>query len=228
MKRSLLTVAIMATLGLGACSSTGPVNVVDGTKINPGQQQAISEQRVSSDFKRQGVRVIYSLTGNLEAIEVTGYAPIWGNSENALRESYRVAELEAKKSLNDFIHKETVTSSTSVSMISQNLEKAQDNKTNNIATNHNRDIVAGVTTDDEAKGDKGEVNREENIAKRTDALNIATKVMTTIQTRNQGILGGLYLVEAESINNGKNVRVVYRWDSKHQADRIKLRNAMSL
>ena len=62
---------------------------------------------------------------NVEAIEATGYAPVWGNSMNAARESYRVAELEAKKSLNDFINKETITSTTSVRMISKNLEQAE-------------------------------------------------------------------------------------------------------
>jgi hypothetical protein len=40
-------------------------------------------------------------TGAVESIEVIGYAPVWGNSKNAIRESFRVAELEAKKSLND-------------------------------------------------------------------------------------------------------------------------------
>ena len=95
MKRSLLTLSILAALGLGACSSTKVADVSDGSKIAPGAQQSISEQRLQSDFKRQGVRVIYSLTGNLEALEVTAYAPVWGNSENAAREAFRAAELEA-------------------------------------------------------------------------------------------------------------------------------------
>jgi hypothetical protein len=51
---------------------------------------------------------------------------------------------------------------------------------------------------------------------------------TTITPQNQGIIGGLYLVEAKAINDGKNVKVVYRWDRKNQATRIKLRTAMSL
>jgi hypothetical protein len=45
------------------------------------------------------------------------------------------AELEAKKSLNDFINKENITSRTSVRMISSNLEQANDNKKNNFTTN---------------------------------------------------------------------------------------------
>jgi hypothetical protein len=45
---------------------------------------------------------------------------------------------------------------------------------------------------------------------------------------NRGILGGLYLVEGEVINDGKNVRVVYRWDRKSNATRPVLRNLMSM
>ena len=230
MKQTVLTLAVLATLGLGACSSTKPVDVSKGSQVAPGAQQSISEQRLENDFKRQGVKIIYSLTGELQAIETTGYAAVWGNSQNAAREAYRVAELEAKKSLNDFINKEVITTTTSVTMISQNLERARDNKTNNIATNRNRDTVASLVTDEEVVGDsqKGEVNREENTAVRNDALAIASKVQTTIRIRNQGILSGLYLVEGEVINDGKNVRVVYRWDQKHTGDRINIRNQMSM
>lgn len=224
MKKTVLTLGVLAALGLSACSSTkGPV---PSAGINPGNQQAISEQRVENDFKRQGVKVIFSLTGELQAIETTGYAPVWGNSQNALRESYRVAELEAKKSLNDFINKESIKSSTSVTMISKNIERARDNKTNNFATNRNRDTVASIATDEEAEA-PGEVNREENTATRNDALSIASRVQTTITVRNQGILSGLYLVEGTVINDGKTVRVVYRWDLKHEAPRRQIRNLMA-
>lgn len=221
-----LIIAAVAAL-LSACSSTKVSDVGSGTGVPAGTQQAISEQRLSNDFKRHGVRVIYSTFGSLEAIETVGYAPVWGNSQNAAREAFRVAELEAKKSLNDFINKEVITSSTSVTMISRNLEKARDNKTNNFATNRNRDEVAGVASDEDVDN-KGEINREENTAIRNDALTIASRVRNNISIRNQGILGGLYLVEGDVINGGKNVRVVYRWDKKHDAVRQDVRRAMSL
>lgn len=230
MKRSILALAVIATLGLTACSSTKTAVDVgnSGTAIPAGSQQAISEQRLASEFKRQGVKVIYTLRGELEAIETVGYAPVWGNSQNAAREAFRVAELEAKKSLNDFINKETIRSTTSVQMISKNLEKAVDNKTNNFATNKNRDTVASMTSDEETAKADGEVNREENTAVRRDALEVATRVNTTITTNNRGILGGLYLVEGDVINDGKTVRVVYRWEVKHQPVRMQIRNMMAM
>lgn len=230
MKKTVLAVAILS-LGLAACSSTKVAEVKPGVAIPPGPQQAISEQRLQSDFKRKGIRVIYTLRGDVEAIEATGYAPVWGSSQNAAREAFRVAELEAKKSMNDFINNETIRSTVSVEMISRNLERARDNKTNNFATNRNRDTVASEANDEEVGGNKAENNAEsnkiENTAIRNDALNIASRVNTNISIRNQGILGGLYLVEGDVINDGKNVRVVYRWDQKHTQARLSVRSQMA-
>ena len=231
MKRTVLAVAVLATLGLGACSTTQVSSIGPGQSLPAGPQQAISEQRLENDFKRQGVKVIYTLSGEVDAIETTGYAPVWGNSQNAAREAFRVAELEAKKSLNDFINKETIASSTSVTMISKNIEQARDNKTNKFATNKNRDEVNSIATDEEVEAQsktEGEVNKEENTAVRNDALRIASQVKTTITVNNRGIIGGLYLVEGDVINGGKNVRVVYRWDRKSNAVRPVLRNLMAM
>ena len=234
MKHNILAVAILAAVASG-CSTNKPIIPGAGVDVPAGPQQAISEQRVVSDFARKGVKVIYDLRGNVDAIEVSGYAPVWGGSQNAVREAYRVAELEAKKSLIDFIHKETVRSQVSVSMVSRNLEKARDNKVNNFATNRSRDQVVSQVTDTDLEGSldtpiadtsKGDTNREENTATRQDAVNIASRVNTTIMTNNQGILSGLYLVEGEAINDGKNVRVVYRWDQKSAVSRATVRNLM--
>ena len=225
MKQRILVVALTAAvLGMTACSSTPSFNANSGG-------QAISDQQVAtSEFKRQGIKVIYSLSGEVEAIEVTGYAAVWGNSQNAIRESYRVAELEAKKSLNDFINKETITSSVSVKMISQNLEHASDQKTNKFSSNKSGsdELVAVDADTPDSNSGNGESNQDENTAVRNDALKIASRVGTTITTQNRGILGGLYLVEGSVVNDGKNVQAVYRWDKKHNATRLQVRNMMAM
>jgi hypothetical protein len=223
MKRSIVSLAVVATLALTACSSTK--NQTGSSGISTGPQTAISEQLAVSDFKRRGIRVIYSTTGKLQAIETVGYAPIWGRSQNSVREAYRVAELEAKKSLNDFINQEVIATETSVKMVSRNIERARDNKVNDFATNRNRDIVSSVETD-EAPSDSNNFNRETNTATRNDAFAIATTVNNTIRTRNQGILGGLYLVEGDVVDGGRVVRVVYRWDEKHNQHRGTIRQQM--
>ena len=226
MKQHILAASVAAAVVvMSGCSSTKSTQVAPG----PSATTAISEQRLAtSDFKRLGVRITYTLSGELDSIEATGYAPVWGNSQNAAREAFRMAELEAKKSLNDFINKESIKSTTSVRTISQNLERAQDNKTNNFASNRSGDTDRLVALDEEVdKSSNTETTREENTATRRDAVNIASRLDTTIVTQNRGILGGLYLVEGRVINDGKTVQTVYRWDRKSNAQRVQLRNLMS-
>jgi hypothetical protein len=158
----------------------------------------------------------------VEAIEVTGYAAVWGNSMNAARESYRVAELEAKKSLSDFINRETISSTTSVRMISNNLEQARDQNTNRFASNKGPELLA---TDEQASADNNAT--QENTAVRNNAVRIASQLNTTITTQNRGIIGGLYLKESSVIDGGRAVKVVMRWDKKHNDSRKQIRNLMA-
>jgi hypothetical protein len=224
-KRILIVAMAVGMLTVAGCSTTG-ANLSSGAQINPGESAstAIADQRLaSSEFKRQGVRIIYSFTGSVEAIEVTGYAAVWGNSMNAARESYRVAELEAKKSLSDFINKETITSTTSVRMISNNLEHAQDQNTNRFASNKGAELAS---SDDQVMGPPNPV-AEENTAVRNNAVRIASQLRTTITTQNRGIIGGLYLKESAVIDDGRAVKVVMRWDKKHNDARKQIRNLMA-
>jgi hypothetical protein len=223
-KRILVVAMTVSMLGVVGCSSTG-TNLASGAQIAPSENSgiAIADQRLAtSEFKKQGVKVIYNLFGNVEAIEVTGYAAVWGNSMNAARESYRVAELEAKKSLSDFINKETISSTTSVRMISNNLEHAKDQNTNRFASNKGPELLA---TDEQVAADNNAT--QENTAVRNNALKIASQLNTTITTQNRGIIGGLYLKEGTVIDGGRAVKVVMRWDRKHNDARKQIRNLMA-
>jgi hypothetical protein len=235
-KRILVAALAVATLQLIGCSSTSDKNLAEsGAGINPGSSATtpIADQRLAaSEFKKQGIKVYYSLWGNLEAIEVTGYAAVWGGSMNSARESFRIAELEAKKSLNDFINKESIVTTTSVKMISSNLEHAMDNNTNRFSTNklqdNNSDLVA---VDEEvvktADSGTGSSSLQENAAIRNNALKIASNLQTTIVNNNRGILGGLYLLNGSVIDDGRAVKVVMRWDKKHNEVRKQVRNLMA-
>lgn len=213
---------LFALLFLVGCSK----GHVRDTGIDPGENAVtpISEQRVAaSEFKRQGIKIHYTFFGNIKAIETTGEAPVWGNSANAIRDAYRVAELEAKKSLNDFINKESISSTVSAQMISRNLEKAEDNKNNQFSTNWNPELTESDT--DVSNGMPATGNA--NTAVRQDAMNIANKLNTIITVQARGILGGLYLVEGHPSNDGRTVTVVYRWDEEHTEMRIQVRALMA-
>jgi hypothetical protein len=225
---SAVTAAMLVLSGCGTTSNK-TADVTRGELIAPGGQagQAIADQRlVINDFKTQGIRVIYNTRDDVEAIEAYGYAAVWGNSMNAAREAYRVAELEAKKSLNDFINKETITSSVSVRMISQNLERASDQNTNRFASNqaNNTELIA---LDTEVSQRPDDVNQSQNTAVRNNALRIASTLNTTISTNNRGILGGLYLKDGRVVDGGRAVQVTMRWDKKHTQTRQQFRNLMA-
>ena len=226
MKHRILSATALAVLvTLSGCSSN-PLSQNSGIAPGANATAPISEQTATNDFTRLGVSIKYgTFSGNVESIEVIGYAPVWGNSQNAIRESFRVAELEAKKSLNDFINRENITSRTSVNMISSNLEQANDNKKNNF-TNNAIKSTDDIATDLQPQRNNGSSSREDNTAVRNDALRIATTVNNTITTQNAGILSGLYLVKGEVINSGRNVRVLYRWDKKSNAVRPVVRSMM--
>jgi hypothetical protein len=241
MKHRILVLAMSSMLvTLVGCSSatknTAEFNN-NGVEPSSSSRTAIADQRLAvSDFKKDGIKIIYSLGGNMEAIEVTGYAPTWGGSHNAAREAFRVAELEAKKSLNDFIHKETIASKTSVVMISENLEHAQDSTSNKFSSN--KPTTEGntgtaddlIASDDDAKVKAAQQGNDtdENTATRNNALKIASKLRTTIVTTNRGILSGLYLKEGSVIDDGKAVKVVMRWDKKNNEIRLDIGRMMAM
>lgn len=225
-KRIIVAAVAVVALNLFGCSST---------RLSGPNQEAISQQRIAtSEFRKDGIKISYNLKGQLESIETTGYAAAWGNSGNATREAYRVAELEAKKHLNDFINKETITSSVSVKMISQNLEHAEDTSSAKSGSgikkpgevNGNTGTADDLVAVDETVA--ADTNSTESEKNRKDALKIASTVSTTIRTNNRGILSGLYQVEARVIDDGKAVKVVYRWEKKNEAGRLQLRNAMAM
>jgi hypothetical protein len=211
---SLMAVALM---GLAGCSSTGNT---DSSK----------ERSATLDYRKQGIKITYDSKGNIDAIEVIGYAAVWGTSQNAIREAYRVAELEAKKTLNDFINKETITSSVSVRMISQNLEQARDRNStsaSNKTTGGGSDELVALDEDPKNTSQTVETTTNSNSQVRGDATRIASRVSTTISTNNRGILGGLYMVEGRIVNDGKQAQVIMRWDQKSNKQRQNLRNLMS-
>jgi uncharacterized protein with FMN-binding domain len=216
-KRIVISALAVVLMGLAGCSSTGGA---DSKK----------DQSATLDYRRQGIKITYDSSGKIDAIEVVGYAAVWGTSENAKREAYRVAELEAKKTLNDFINKETITSTVSLRMISQNLEQARDR---NLASASNKTTGGGdgelVALDEDSKNPNQsvETSTNSNSQLRSDATRIASRVSTTITTNNRGILGGLYMVDGRIVNDGKQAQVILRWDQKSNKQRQTLRNLMS-
>ena len=213
MNKLLLTLSL--AVFLTACSS----NKVPGPIDQP-QVEAIGGQRLSSNFKRQGVKIEWNcrwgtgwsnatcVKADLKAIEVTAYATSNGNSENNRELAFRVGSAKAKAKLRHFIHEE-VSSTQTINTLSKNIEKANDRVKQRIVGEEVE------MTDDEAA-------RETNWAVRENSNDIARNVSETIRINAAGILKGVYVVD-EKIVDRQTVSVTIRWDNDSEKANTHLR-----
>lgn len=215
MKRVLLVTAI--ALALGACSSTKSTNKAE----DPGSVTPIYAQKLSSNFKRKGIKLefdcgtISSWTSGCNkaeptGIEVTAYAPSYGNSEVNREQAFRVAEMNAKAKLRKFIHEDVATSETK-QVISKNIEKANDRIKQRINANEEVNM-----TDDEA-------TKETNWAVRENTNETVQNLTETIRVNAAGILRGVY-VKDEVIVDRQTVQVTIRWDKQSEGASQYFRN----
>lgn len=207
MKRALLVTAI--ALALSACSSTKSTNKAE----DPGSMTPVYAQKLSSNFKRKGIKLEFDC-GTVSSwvsscnkaeptgIEVTAYAPSYGNSEVNREQAFRVAEMNAKAKLRKFIHEDVATSETK-QVISKNIEKANDRIKQRINANEEVNM-----TDDEA-------TKETNFAIRENTNETVQNLTETIRVNAAGILRGVY-VKDEVVVDRQTVQVTIRWDKNSE------------
>lgn len=199
--------ALVLALALVGCSSTKQAS------IESGQITAINAQKLTTNFKRKGVKLewecawgtgAFGMTnamcskGDIKAIEVTSYATSNGNSENNRETAFKVAEMKAKAKLRHFIH-EDVYSSTVQNTMSKNVEKANDRIKNRIKSD-----------EDVAMSDE-DASKDTNFAIRENSNDTVRTVTESIRTQAQGILRGIQVAD-ESIVDRQTVAVTIRWD----------------
>ena len=127
MKNTALAVAVMAMLGLSACS-TSPK---PGMAPPQDAKTAVKDRTVAAHFRDRGIEVHYTTLGNFENIYVWGMAPAWKGMDQA-----RVlAELDAKAKLIKFVHGEQGESTQRSKLIARSLDKARDNTLNRFDSN---------------------------------------------------------------------------------------------
>lgn len=205
MKRKLI-VLVTAMALIGGCSST--FKKEDDPSTAP-----INSQKLTTGFKRQGIKIEWDCvwgTGmfdatcvktDIKSIEVTGYAPSFGNSEVLREQAFKVAHDVALDKLIRFV-KQEVSSTRVTNTMSKNIEKAQDNVRNHIKV----DDVS--VTDDEAAKD-GTLSSRQNV-------NETVRTITeTIRTNAQGIVRGARTID-EGVVDRQTVSVTIRWDTNSE------------
>jgi hypothetical protein len=206
MKLKLLAISI--ALVLAGCSSTNKNASVDSAPIT-----AINAQKLTSSFKRQGIKIEWScawgtgmfgmsnamcVKSEIQAIEVTGYANSFGNSEALRERAFIAAEMDAKARLIRFMN-EGVSSNNFANTVTKNVEKAQDRIKNRI----NADEAVEMSDQDAAK--------DTNFAVRENNNEVVRTLSESIRNNAEGKLRGAVLKEADIVDR-QTVRAVIRWD----------------
>jgi hypothetical protein len=215
MKRVLLATAV--GLMLSACSSTKPTSRAE----DPGSVAPIYSQKLSSNFKRKGIKLefdcstVSSWTSRCDkaeptGIEVTAYATSFGNSENNREQAFRVAEMQAKAKLRRFIQEDIQNSQNTV-VIAKNIEKANDRIKQRIGANEEVNM-----SDDEA-------TKETNWAVRENTNDTVRVLTETIRVNAAGILRGVYIKD-ETVVDRQTVQVTIRWDRNSERTSEYFRN----
>lgn len=197
-------ILISAAFLVSACSST-PKEGLDSGNIT-----AVNNQSLTSTFNRKGIKVEWDCmfgTGfsqltcvqtSIKAIEVTGYAPSFGNSEALRENAFKVANDVAMDKLIRFV-KQDIHSTRVTTTLAKNIEKATDKTKSKIRAGEEVEM-----NDDDAMKDS-------NVAVRDNINDTVRQVTESIRTNAGGIIRGARAID-ERIVDRQTVAVTIRWE----------------
>ena len=216
---SSLTLAVVAALALSACS-TPKLFGSNNEGVNAPKVEAVLEKTasLSTEFKREGVKIYYTWSGDVDRIEAKGFANVWTG------EFEHVAELQAKEKIVKFLRGETVTSSRKTQVIAKSLERAQDNTLNKFKSVDGSVNTTAEEIEKEA-GDKEE-NSRTNTALRKASINNAQIVTSTLTVSSAGRLTAVRKISGEIVNDGKIYVATYMWSPRDQKAARSIANMM--
>jgi hypothetical protein len=198
---------------LAACAGS---NVSKSTSSND-----LKDQRLSTDFTDEGIKISYTFTGKLESIEVYGQAEAWRGNVEA------VAEADAMAKLTKFIYGKDVSTNRRVQVIGRSIEAANDNKLS-MYTNKSGDIdvtdkqIDAMPLAGDSNG-KGDIS---STAERQAKVLNETIVSTITNITSKGRLVGVRKIRDFQRNDGKVYVAVYVWSEKNQATSEYIKNRM--
>lgn len=211
MKKALLGIAIATAL-----TGCGMFNKNTQTGMTPPSDTttAVKDQRVATDFQDAGVKIYYTLLGDLDRIEVTGIAPAWKGNYTV------IAELDAKAKLTQFLYGDNTKTERRIKIIGKALEKAQDNTLNKFKTADGTISFTEAELSQDASGSSDNTSRR--IAERVDN----TVVTTITSITSQGRLTGVRKIREGTRDDGRFYLAVYQWSEKDQNTAEFIRNRM--
>lgn len=215
MKKVALAVAIGVIMS--GCSSFGS----KGITPSPDAVTPIKEQKLSTSFTDEGVKIYYTASGKLEKIEVYGQAPAWKRNVEVL------AEADAMDKLVKFIHGKNVSSERRTKIISKAIDNASDVTSNKFRTVDGTFETESKQLEDELRSTKnGEEIQKDNTAKRKAQIVDETLVNTVTEIRSSGFLIGVRKINDAIKDDGKVYTAVYQWSEADVATATSIRATM--
>jgi hypothetical protein len=219
MNKTRLALAIAALAAVSACSSTKETR---GLPPPANAETAVTDAKISTDFRDEGIKIYYNLSGSLDRIEVVGTAPAWKGNYTVL------AEADAMDKLVKFVHGQAVTTERRVRVISRTLDRARDNTLNKFnntegtLTFNAQDVEQDLPAAAGSTEDSGQSNTSRRIADRVE--NTLLNTVTAITAR--GRLTGVRKIRDEVRQNGSQYVAVYQWSQRDQDTSELLRRQM--
>lgn len=222
----ILAVAVATTL-LGGCSSVGNLNpFAEDEKFSVTQPEengtAVKDKTVAV-VNDEGIKIHYTLLGDLKRIEVYGMADAWKGDGQTLE---ILAEADAKERLVKYLYDNRVNTKRSVEVTATTLDKARDDALNEI---ENGLAPTSVVTFDEEAVEAEVANsapKSDNTSRRVAERIEQTKVNALTTITAGGTLRGMRRVSSDIRNNGRTYVAVYQWSPKDQAVANEIRTKM--
>ena len=223
--KKLLAVAVATTI-LSGCSSIDKINPFasnegDYSVTQPdGNTTAVKDQTVGL-VNNEGIKIYYTLMGNLDRIEVYGVAPSWkGNVEI-------IAELDAKERLVKYLYEEKVNTNRAVEVLARTVDKARDNALNKMQNGLPQDQVVEFAEEKVEAEVIEQPNKTSNNTSRRVAERIeSTKISALTKITSGGTLRAMRKVSSEVRDDGRTYVAVYRWSEKDQDTANSIRTKM--
>ena len=180
----------------------------------------IKDRRLATDFTDEGIKITYTLTGDIKILEVSGQAEAWKTNVTIL------AEADAMAKLTKYIYGKDVSTSQRVQVIGKSMEKFNDNliksvyKGDEVPTFTDKQIedeigkerkvnlnLPNANTNDLKNQDLTRYQREAKVVNDT-TIDTMTKISST------GKLQGVRKVRDYVKDDGKTYVAVYVWSDK--------------
>jgi len=197
---------------LMACSTTESSKSTSSSNLK--------EQRLSTDFIDEGIKITYTFTGKLESIEVFGQAESWRGNVEAL------AEADAMAKLTKFVNGQNVSTERRVRIIGKSIEDTQNNKLDKFKNQDGTISITDKQVEYEPFVDRNQQTSQDSSSQRSAKAINETIVTTVTNITSKGRLTGVRKIRDFQRNDGKFYVAVYVWSDKDQAASEYIKNRM--